>query len=251
MMTLTPTSPWLLLHGTPLSPGVWDGFASCLDSDEVVRRPDLRAMIPATSPGLQYEDLQYDVAVAVAERLPATPHHVVGHSFGGQVALELALLAPDLVAGLTLLCTRDSPYPPFAAAAAALRSGAPTDSSAALTRWFRPEELAADGPMVRYARRCLDEADPTAWAATLDAIAAYDRTDRVGTLGMPVAVIAAGHDRVSTPAAMADMAQRIPNATFQVLDEAAHMSPFVDPAALAALVTGRSSPSAPARSRPD
>ena len=60
---------------------------------------------------------------------------------------------------MTLLCSRDTPFPAFAAAAAGLRSVAPVDAGAALSRWFTPAELDRDGPVIRYARRCLEQAD--------------------------------------------------------------------------------------------
>jgi 3-oxoadipate enol-lactonase len=50
--------------------------------------------------------------------------HPAGHSFGRQVALDLALLIPDRIATVTLICSRDTPFPGFAAAAASLRRAA-------------------------------------------------------------------------------------------------------------------------------
>jgi hypothetical protein len=37
-------------------------------------------------------------------------------------------------------------------------------------RWFTVPELTADGPVVTYARHCLQQADRASWAAALDAI---------------------------------------------------------------------------------
>ena len=55
-------------------------------------------------------------------------------------------------------------------------------------------------------------------------------------LGVPVALIAAELDQVSTPAAMSALAGRLPRASLVILPVAAHMSPFTDPAALARLI---------------
>ena len=76
---------------------------------------------------------------------------VVGHSFGGQVAIDLALLAPQRIKTLTLVCSRDTPFSAFAAAVARLRHGDPVDTAAALGRWFTEPELDTGGP-VRCAR---------------------------------------------------------------------------------------------------
>jgi pimeloyl-ACP methyl ester carboxylesterase len=222
---------WLLLHGTPLTPAVWDGVAVCLIQSGTVLSP---AITPAGDAGDAQGALAARLTAEIAR--PVGRLHVVGHSFGGQVALDLALLVPQQVATLTLLCSRDTPFPAFAAAAARLRSGAPVDADAALSRWFTPDELDRAGPVVSYARRCLQQADRRSWAAALDAIARYDRAERTASIRIPATLIAAELDQVSTPAAMSALASRLPRATLKVLPGAAHMTPFTDPAALAELI---------------
>ena len=222
---------WLLLHGTPLTPAVWDEVAACLTQSGTV-------WCPAITPAGDARDAQGALAAWLAARTarPAGRLHVVGHSFGGQVALDFALLVPRRVATLTLLCSRDTPFPAFAAAAARLRDGEPVDVGAALSRWFIPAELDRGGPVVRYARRCLQRADRRSWAAALDAIAGYDRAGRTASIRVPATLIAAELDQVSTPAAMSALASRLPRAHLHVLPGAAHMTPFTDPAALAQLI---------------
>jgi pimeloyl-ACP methyl ester carboxylesterase len=227
-----PKEQWLLLHGTPLTPRVWDGVTGYLQDYGPVRSPDV-------SPAAGGRDVQAALATHLVSALEQFPQrlHVVGHSFGGQVAIDVALLAPQRVQTLTLVCSRDTPFPPFAAAAARLRHGDPVDARAVLGRWFSEPELTAGGPMVTYARHCLQRADRASWAAALEAIATYDRADRVGSISVPCALIAAELDPVSTPAAMSDLAGRLPQATVHILAGAAHMTPFTDPARLAMLLT--------------
>jgi pimeloyl-ACP methyl ester carboxylesterase len=200
---------WLLLHGTPLTPRIWDDVTALLPGS---------ALCPSVSAGPELTGL-----------LAAPgPFHVVGHSFGGQVALDLALAAPNRVRSLTLICSRDTPFPAFAAAAENLRTGQPVNVEATLERWFESAELAAGGALVDYARRCLLECDREQWARALDSIATYDRSRQVQRLEMPVTLLAAAHDQVSTPQAMADLAERLPHATLHVLAGASHLTPFID-----------------------
>jgi pimeloyl-ACP methyl ester carboxylesterase len=224
---------WLLLHGTPLTPQVWDGVAGYLRGAGPVWCPDV-------SPAAGSRGAQAALAAQLASAVERFPDrlHVVGHSFGGQVAIDLALLVPQRVHTLTLICSRDSPFPAFAAAAARLRHGDPVDIGAALGRWFTAPELRVGGPVVTYARRCLQQVDRASWAAALEAIAGYDRADRVGSIAVPVTLIAAELDQVSTPAAMSALADRLPRPTLHVLPRAAHITPFNDPARLSGLITG-------------
>lgn len=227
-----PGERWLLLHGAPLTPQVWDRVAGYLRRSGPVWCPDV-------SPAAGGRDTQAALAVRLVSALEQFPArlHVVGHSFGGQVAIDIALLAPQRVQTLTVVCSRDTPFPAFAAAAGRLRHGDPVDTGAVLGRWFTAPELAAGGPVVSYARQCVQHADRASWAAALDAIAGYDRADRVGSIGVPCTLIAAELDRVSTPAAMSALASRLPQATLHILAGAAHMTPFTDPARLGMLLT--------------
>jgi pimeloyl-ACP methyl ester carboxylesterase len=218
---------WLLLHGTSLTSEVWRGVRPTLETVHSVAAPQLPR--PSAAMGVQAE---------IAERILdgvghlARRFHVVGHSFGGQVALELVFGAPERVASLTVLCSRASPFPPFSATAAALRD-APVDADGPIGRWFLPGEIAADGPVVRYARQCLERADRGVWSDELDAIATYDRRDDLGSITVPTSIIASEFDVVGTPVEMAAMASTIGGARFECVATASHMSQFIYPAALA------------------
>ena len=117
-----PEPRWLLLHGTPLTPQVWDGVAGYLREHGTVWSPDVSPV-----PG---QDTQASLAAHLVSVLGQSPErlHVVGHSFGGQIAIDVALRAPQRVQTLTLICSRDTPFAPFAAAAAQLRGGGAVDA---------------------------------------------------------------------------------------------------------------------------
>jgi pimeloyl-ACP methyl ester carboxylesterase len=161
--------------------------------------------------------------------------HLVGHSFGGQVALALAIAHPAWVASLTLLCTRDTPFPAFTDLAQSVRDGG-VDADASVARWFTPEEIAENGAAVRYTRDAVDTADRQTWADALSAIATFDCAARVDRITAPTTVVAAERDTVSTVEAMTEMAARIRQARLHVLPGAGHMSVFSRPDRLAALL---------------
>ena len=220
---------WLLLHGTPLTPRVWDEVGALLATS----RPVVAPALPQS--GAPTSGAQTDIAREVLASLEDAdgPLHVVGHSFGGQVAIEVALAAPRRLGSLTILCSRASPFPAFTANAESLRRGDPLDVQGALARWFLPDELAADGPVVRFARACITGADRARWADDLQAIADYDRIGDLGRIDAPTKLIASELDRVGTPDEMRAMAGAIAGAEFVMVPHASHMSQFLDPAALA------------------
>jgi pimeloyl-ACP methyl ester carboxylesterase len=231
--TMTADRAWVLLHGTPLDPDVWTELAPRLRSRQPVVAPAVASLAGASDP-------QAALAARLAGELDdvAERWDVVGHSFGGQIALDLALLAPERIASLSIICSRDTPFPAFAAAAADLRAGAAPNPEAALTRWFRPDELRAGGWLVGYAHDRITHADHERWATDLDGIARYDRSARVGAISAPATLICAAHDPVSDVAAMTALAGRLPNAQLHVDAEAAHCSPLLDAQLLAARLSG-------------
>ncbi|WP_207839244.1 alpha/beta fold hydrolase [Williamsia soli] len=226
------TPAWLLLHGVPLTPAVWAPLVQRLPAAFAAD-----AIMPTMIATESSPDVQAGLAGELVRRhrQDARRLHVVGHSFGGQVALEFALQAPASVASLTLLCTRDTPFPAFARLAETVRNS-PIDPSQSIQRWFNTAEIEANGPAVRYARATLERADRTQWSAALTAISRFDCSERTGQITAPTTVIAADRDPVSSVSAMGEMADRIVDARMSVLADAGHMSPFSDPERLADLL---------------
>ncbi|WP_168214924.1 alpha/beta fold hydrolase [Mycolicibacterium sp. ELW1] len=216
-----PAARWMLLHGTPLDPTVWDAVRAHLPADSVA--PDLNR---PQAGGL----LQQRLAAAVLDDEPDTPLIVVGHSLGGQVAMEMALLAPHRIRRLILVCTRDTPVPGFDDAARALRAGAALDIEATIARWFTSSEIADEGPVIRDVRRRLTTVSPSAYAATLKALATYDRRAKLTQIQSPAALLCGRLDLGCTPEVMSTLAADLPDARLQIVDAWAHMSPFVRPA---------------------
>ncbi|MBB3602107.1 pimeloyl-ACP methyl ester carboxylesterase [Mycolicibacterium sp. BK556] len=221
----TPPARWVLLHGTPLGPAVWDAVREHLPIPSIA--PDLNRQIGTGGV------LQHELARAVLAEEPDGPLVVVGHSLGGQVAIEMALLAPHRLERLILVCTRDVPVPEFRDAARALRDGAPIDVEATVRRWFTDSEIADNGPVIRGVRDRLDAVLPSAYAITLEALATYDRRAQAALVATPAALLCGRLDRGCTPQVMSTLATDLPNARLDIVDEWAHMSPFVDPSGFA------------------
>lgn len=84
--------------------GAWRGVAEALDDLLTVKAFDLpghgRSPVWDDSKDQEFQAVATDWARVVLDRRPS---HIIGHSFGGSVALRLAVESPELVKTLTLI----------------------------------------------------------------------------------------------------------------------------------------------------
>ncbi|MDQ1709370.1 MAG: hypothetical protein QOG49_755 [Frankiaceae bacterium] len=101
------TPPVLLLHGVPQTALCWRDLVPELATDRVVLAPDLKGLGGSEIRG------PYDVATMAAELAALILHEVdgavdiVGHDWGGVLALAVARTRPDLVRRLVII---NAPY---------------------------------------------------------------------------------------------------------------------------------------------
>jgi pimeloyl-ACP methyl ester carboxylesterase len=178
-------------------------------------------------------------ARAVMDAVGWESAHVVGHSLGGPVALELALSARARVRSLSLLCT-------FARGADATRLTAwmlwvglrtrigtrAMRRSAFLRLVMPPEALAREDRAALAARLAplfghdLADSPPVAMKQ-LRALGAYNATARLGELaGTPTLVLSAAHDPIAPPSSGKALAAGIPNARYVEFAHASHGLPI-------------------------
>jgi len=204
---------------------------------------DQRGLGRTSIPPGPYTMAQYAAdAAALLDRLGWDRTRVVGVSFGGMVAQELAVSAPERIERLALLCTSpggaggasyplhellDRPAEERAAAAARL-----------LDTRFTPDWLAdhpGDRPLVELlAARQRQPADPEQRRGEAEQLAArrrHDVWDRLPAVRCPTLVASGRYDGIAAPANGEAIASRIPDATLRVY-EGGHAFFAQDPAAL-------------------
>ncbi len=93
--------PLVLLHGLASTCHIWDMVAPILAEDHAVIALDLRGHGESDKPnhGYDFASVSKDVLGFIEQRGGDAPV-VVGHSWGGSVALELAVIAPESVKGM-------------------------------------------------------------------------------------------------------------------------------------------------------
>ena len=178
---------------------------------------------------------------ALLDHIGVGPVQLVGQSMGGWVAMGLALLYPERLRSLVLTDTlagvfTDEVYAEVGRTspdvlARAMAGG--VDQHPALG-----ERFCADHPDLAYLYRQLssmgDKPDDTEVFAMLAAMQVP--LDALAGIGLPVLLVVGEEDKLCPPAAMADIARRIPGATLEVVAGAGHSPYFEVPEAWLAVV---------------
>jgi 3-oxoadipate enol-lactonase len=168
---------------------------------------------------------------------------VVGISFGGMVAQELALLDPARVTRLVLCCTSSggsggSSYPLHELEALPPEDRLTRTLGLMDSRWDAAWQ-AANPAIVELmrSRTAVGSGDAEATAGArrqLEARAAHDTYARLPQLAMPTLVCAGRFDQIAPLANAEALAAQIPSATLQVFD-GGHAFFFQDPGAWSAI----------------
>ena len=176
-------------------------------------------------------DLACDV-VALLDHLGVKKAHVLGTSLGGFVAQELALLRPDLVDRLILVCTSYGGRGPESMSPQALADMLGWGSFSpegvvrrglemATSETYRAEHEDEFEQIVRW--RLADSPSDAAYYEQARAGASFDLSRDVGHITSPTLVIHGAEDRYVPVANAAALAGSIPDAKLRVLDHAGHL----------------------------
>ena len=208
---------------------------------------DQRGLGQSSKPDQPYTMADYgDDAAALMEQVGWSSGLVVGVSFGGMVAQELALRHPDKVQRLVLACTSPG---------GAGGSSYPFHDIGHLTGEDRARHLLPISDMRRdetWAREHPDEhAAMIAFAAAdpfgdepghrvgalrqLEARAGHDAWDRLADIRCPTLIAAGAHDGIAPLTTQRGMAARIPGAKLEVF-EGGHLFMLQDRRAVPAMI---------------
>jgi len=174
-----------------------------------------------------------DDAAGVLQALEIPSAHVAGFSGGSIVSQELALRHPDLVRSLVLQSTwpvMDAYLRTWLLFVRWLVEVAPSER--AFLEGFYLDIYTArahdDGTVAQFIDEVLAFPHKQATEdlqAYLDAFLDHDTSDRLPQVAAPTLVLAGGRDSTARPSLCQAVAERIPGARFEVLEEESHQ-PF-------------------------
>ncbi|TQN41119.1 pimeloyl-ACP methyl ester carboxylesterase [Blastococcus colisei] len=217
--------PLLIINGTSQSLGFWAEAAQVWAGSYRVITYDLRGL-GASERGtaeMTVPTLAAD-ARGLLDALGVERAHVLGYSLGSATAQELALLAPERVASLVLLCTwgRTDGFQRAVITGLAhpWRTGDMEAALGALGIAFSPELLNSPefGALVEQLLP-LFPSTPAQIAATAeqwDADLLHDTLDRLTDITVPTLVVAGEQDLLTPPWQGRAVAERIPGARFEL-----------------------------------
>lgn len=236
-------TPVVLSHALGLDMTMWDGLAGELAAaGHPVLRYDHRGHGGSAVPSGPYSmDDLVDDAVRLIREWGRGPVAWIGLSMGGMVGQGLAVRHPELVQQLVLANTSGR-YPDAARAnwtqriAKVEADGLPAIAELVMERYFTAGYRAASPEAVAGFKGVLLRNDPAGYVASCQAVAGVDWLDRLAEVSCATLVIAGAQD-MGAPVAMSQaIAERIPGARLEVIEDASHLSAVEQPAIFHALV---------------
>lgn len=169
-------------------------------------------------------------ALAVLDAAGIAKAHVIGHSLGGMIAQELALLAPQRVDRMVLSNTiaRSDLYTTETMRLLKelrLQIDNELTFGAALTTFVLGMRTLKTIPLFAAVQQSLDAGlyqEKDAFLRQLDACVTFDALNRLGMISAPTLAIYCDDDRLFAPAMVREVADAIPGATLDEIIDSGH-----------------------------
>jgi len=221
----------ILIHGLGASHQDWRDVAPVLATEHRVLTPDLRGFGHSQHlPGPYRPDVMANDVLALMDAQAVEHAHVVGHSMGGAVAVELALKVPDRVQTLTIANsvpafrpTRAREWFEVGLRLATMSILGPRRLGRIMGRRMFPEAAQAELRAFIEARAAANRRH--AYLASLIALTRWSAEERLHELVMPVAILASGNDYFAVDD-MRRYAESVPDGHFYCFPDARHGVPL-------------------------
>ncbi len=232
----------LFIHGLGSSSRDWEQQIPYFAKSYRVLTVDVRGHGQSDKPPGPYSVKQFsDDIAALLHDLIITAVNVIGVSMGGMIAFQLAVDHPKLVKSMVIVNSGPELIPRTLMEKLAIWQrfvilrfmGMRKMGEVLAPRLFIKEEQAAlrEQFIERWA-----ENDKRAYTDTLRALVGWSVLDRIGTITVPVLVMAADEDYTPVSAKKAYLG-KLPNARLLVIEDSRHATPMERPEAINTAVT--------------
>jgi pimeloyl-ACP methyl ester carboxylesterase len=234
----------VFLHAFPLNRLMWQSQTDELRGIAHLVLPDMRGFgsSDVESGAIAIEQMADDV-YALVEKLELAPVVLVGLSMGGYVALAYIRKYPESVRGLVLADTRaDADSDEARQNRQAMIDEVAASGPARVAELMLPKLLSKDGQeqaeLVAEIRRMIETTSPGGIVGALRGMAdRADSTDLLASIAVPTLVVVGAEDAVTPPEIARELADRIPGAELEIIDDAGHLSNVEEPTTFNAAVS--------------
>jgi len=219
---------------------IWDDVMENLRSDFTIVTYDKRGHGLSDIGSTPYVlDDHVDDLEALLDHLKCTQVILCGLSVGGLIAQGLYARRPDLVSALALCDTAHVIGTPamWQQRIDALQAGGLAPMvDAVMERWFTPDFRQDENSVYQGCRTMFERQDLAGYIGTCAAIRDADLTAQAKNIKVPTLCLVGDQDAATPPALVQELADLIPNAHYQVIENAGHIPCVEQPKIFTAMI---------------
>jgi 3-oxoadipate enol-lactonase len=224
----------VILHSLLADRSAFDRVAPALSKKRRVWLVNLPGYGGSRPAGSSIEDYADRIA-ALLRSLKLNNPDILGNGFGGFISVALAAghgaLVRRLIAAPALAAFPEPAKQPLRALAERVaKEGMSGALDVAIRRMFPERFIAANPSVVEERKHALMKADPACFRTACLALASLDLSPVLGNIKSETLVMAGSEDATTPPALARELAAKIPNAKFRVLEGCGHCPQIEKPA---------------------
>ena len=229
-------APWLTFsHALANNLTLWDTATDALKDRYRILRYDHpgHGQTPSV-PGPYNFDMLIENAIGLFDALDISSSHWVGLSIGGMMGYGLAARHPDRLNSLVACDSRPDAPPEYAnyfqhRIDVAQESGMEGLVDLTIERWFTPETVSQNPPVLDKVRQMIRNTDPVGHAGCCEALKKLSFGSILGDIKVPTLIIGGEFDKGAPVEAMTAAAGQIPGAKHRTISKAGHITPLENP----------------------
>ena len=234
----TEGKPWITFsHALCNNLTLWDDQVELLKNDFRILRYDHRGLGQSDAPQGPYTfPMIIADAIGLLDHFGIEKTHWCGLSIGGMMGYGLCQDYPDRIASLIACDSRPDAPPDYQdyfqhRIDVAEAEGMEGLVESTISRWFTPESVSKNIPVLDKVRAMIRSTDQTGHAGCCEALKTLAFGARLGEITTPTLIIGGEKDKGAPPEALAAAAKAIPGARHVKIPNAGHISNLENPSA--------------------